>query len=174
MKTRNGFVSNSSSSSFVVLFPRVPETVAEMELLLFENELYVGYDKKYSTKEIAFAVLQDMKDGVIKNRKALLKALTIGSLEPSEEALKHGFSERCPEWNFRAYNTQAALRKFLDGRLKQKDDLATIVTKKLLKIAKLNQLFKFHYSDNDGSDLMAFMEHGEIFKKLIHFRMNCH
>jgi hypothetical protein len=35
MKIRNGFVSNSSSSSFVVAFPRKPETVEEIYNLLF-------------------------------------------------------------------------------------------------------------------------------------------
>ena len=41
MKIRNGFVSNSSSSSFVVAFDKKPETVEELKKLLFgEEEVY--------------------------------------------------------------------------------------------------------------------------------------
>jgi hypothetical protein len=35
MKTRNGFVSNSSSSSFIVAFPRKPQAVGELSHMLF-------------------------------------------------------------------------------------------------------------------------------------------
>ena len=35
MKTRNGFVSNSSSSSFIVAFPRKPESVDETRTMVF-------------------------------------------------------------------------------------------------------------------------------------------
>ena len=35
MKVRNGFVSNSSSSSFIVIFPRAPTSADDMHELLF-------------------------------------------------------------------------------------------------------------------------------------------
>ena len=38
MKVRHGFVSNSSSSSFVVAWPQKPRTVEEMNGLLFEDK----------------------------------------------------------------------------------------------------------------------------------------
>lgn len=39
MKTRAGFVSNSSSSSFIVAFPEKPTTVSETALILFKKDL---------------------------------------------------------------------------------------------------------------------------------------
>jgi hypothetical protein len=176
MKTRNGFVSNSSSSSFVVVFPKeLPKTVAEMERLLFGDKLYVGYNNVYSTKEIAFVVMRDMKEGRVKSRKELLDELTNGMLEPSEEAVKHGFTERClmPDWDF-AQDTQNAMQKYLEKRAKCRDDVAKTVFKQLLKVYDFNRFFKFHYSDNDGCELNSFMEHGDIFQELVHFRLNHH
>jgi len=38
MKTRYCFVSNSSSSSFIVAFERKPKSVNELKCLLFDNE----------------------------------------------------------------------------------------------------------------------------------------
>lgn len=37
MKTRNGFVSNSSSSSFIIAFPHKPENVDELRTMVFGN-----------------------------------------------------------------------------------------------------------------------------------------
>ena len=38
MKIRNGFVSNSSSSSFVVAFPKMPKDVQELKQILFWDQ----------------------------------------------------------------------------------------------------------------------------------------
>ncbi|MFA5313444.1 MAG: hypothetical protein WC375_09055, partial [Methanomassiliicoccales archaeon] len=38
MKTRNGFVSNSSSSSFVVVFPKKPTSRADVLKIMYPNE----------------------------------------------------------------------------------------------------------------------------------------
>jgi hypothetical protein len=46
MKIRNGFVSNSSSSSFVVAFPKKPETIEELKHMMFGN-VSSGYIECY-------------------------------------------------------------------------------------------------------------------------------
>lgn len=66
MKIRNGFVSNSSSSSFVVAFPRKPKTVEETLKMLFGNDVD-GSVQKYNdyvltNKQIAEIVFNDLKD----------------------------------------------------------------------------------------------------------------
>ena len=48
MKKRLGFVSNSSSSSFIITFDKVPETVEELKELLFEDQEFIT---KYDLSE---------------------------------------------------------------------------------------------------------------------------
>ena len=69
MKTRNGFVSNSSSSSFVVLLPHKPKSVEDLKDMMFpmwswddviDNE-YV--DKTMTIKEVVGRVFKDMIEG---------------------------------------------------------------------------------------------------------------
>jgi hypothetical protein len=63
MKKRKGFVSNSSSSSFIVAFSKKPESVEEMQKLLFDDDQYFQSpysDEKWSSSRIAEIVLNDM------------------------------------------------------------------------------------------------------------------
>jgi len=64
MKTRRGFVSNSSSSSFVIALPKVPENADELQKLLFGNEKWYSnlYYKssRYDTKTVAQTVFNDL------------------------------------------------------------------------------------------------------------------
>ena len=64
MKHRPGFVSNSSSSSFVVAFDKIPENVKELQHMLFGNEkIFAGYENGYPVEEIAAIVFEDMSKG---------------------------------------------------------------------------------------------------------------
>jgi len=66
MKTRNGFVSNSSSSSFVVAFPKRPKTLEEVKKFLFGDKNAEGeveyYDSKIPVDQVAEQVLRDIQD----------------------------------------------------------------------------------------------------------------
>lgn len=66
MKTRNGFISNSSSSSFIVAFPKKPKTVEETFKMLFgdrEKNEEITYldDYKITCGEVANRVFNDIK-----------------------------------------------------------------------------------------------------------------
>jgi hypothetical protein len=62
MKIRNGFVSNSSSSSFIVAFPQRPKTEEETFQMMFNSEEDIEtYGERLSTKEIASVVFSDIK-----------------------------------------------------------------------------------------------------------------
>ena len=54
MKTRNGFVSNSSSSSFVVAFPRKPKTVEDVMLFLFGDSSSDLGNAKYQDSSLSY------------------------------------------------------------------------------------------------------------------------
>jgi hypothetical protein len=61
MKTRNGFVSNSSSSSFVVVWPHAPSSADDVHEMLFDHErkLEVVYERSLSSREVAGVVWED-------------------------------------------------------------------------------------------------------------------
>ena len=65
MKVRQGFVSNSSSSSFVVAFPEQPKSVEDVLKMMFPgaspDEVWAVYDESKSYKEIADRVWLDIE-----------------------------------------------------------------------------------------------------------------
>lgn len=70
MKLRTGFVSNSSSSSFILKFDKIPETIEEMRILLFgENPprftTHWNDDDAISTEQVAKILFDDAKDANI-------------------------------------------------------------------------------------------------------------
>ena len=66
MKMRSGFVSNSSSSCFVIALEKVPATEKELQKLLFgEKNAYSDpyeEDKTYTAEEVTSVVWNDIKE----------------------------------------------------------------------------------------------------------------
>jgi hypothetical protein len=63
MKIRNGFVSNSSSSSFIVGFPKIPSSPEELERMMFNKSGEVQpyeHSPATPTLEVAKTVFRDM------------------------------------------------------------------------------------------------------------------
>lgn len=74
MKVRNGFISNSSSSSFVVAFPKKPKTVADVLKYMFEGKeggVSVYDQRGLSYSQVSKILFNDLKHGNFK--KATLK-----------------------------------------------------------------------------------------------------
>ena len=80
MKTRNGLVSNSSSSSFVVIFPKKPNSVDETFKYLFnsvDGSIKESYgDKSKTHQEISNIVFDDLKNKDISTIEELTEELT--------------------------------------------------------------------------------------------------
>jgi len=65
MKTRNGFVSNSSSSSFIVAFDKIPNNIEELQILLFGNEKTLEkYSYSITTSKAAETIWSLMQEQI--------------------------------------------------------------------------------------------------------------
>lgn len=63
MKIRNGFVSNSSSSSFIVCWDNLPTTMYEIKNILFDNNEFHEYcDYSIETETLSYTILGDTKE----------------------------------------------------------------------------------------------------------------
>jgi len=80
MKIRNGFVSNSSSSSFIIAFPKKPESAAELMRILFPGKrgkdffAVIDEDKSelLSYKKVSEIIFNDL----VQNKPIILDDLT--------------------------------------------------------------------------------------------------
>jgi inorganic pyrophosphatase/exopolyphosphatase len=170
MKIRRGFVSNSSSSSFVVAFPKKPENIAEMKELLFKDvKTYPSpyTDESWSTNEVAQIVFGDLKESLT-DEQAIEELVNgyWGEFRHMHEQvsgiddIRRGSLKDINQW-----------REEYEKAWKVFDELQRNDAKRVIE--RLRQkypdwlLFVFEYSDNDG-DLMSALEHGNLFDLLPH------
>jgi hypothetical protein len=157
MRVRNGFVSNSSSSSFIVAFPLIPSTIQEVHKLLFGNVKAINiYGDDISTKQMAKIVFEDMKEDGFVSEKEII------------EEVKSGWFPGHPDLNF-DWQDDKATEEYYEKCDKEGEKLA----KKFIAANKDSHFFMFHYSDNDGP-VYSTMEHGDIFSKIPNLRISHH
>lgn len=172
MKIRNGFVSNSSSSSFVVAFPKMPTSIEHVKQIMFGDDetfpnpyadiSYGQSEPEYSTMKIAETVYDDILAQKVNDKKNIIEAFD-GWIEGSPNFefdcdKKCTAEEREKKWN----NYIKASKKF-------RNDTA----KEFMKDNKDKFIYTFEYSDNDG-DYFCTLEHGGIFDRLQHRQINKH
>jgi hypothetical protein len=195
MKVRNGFVSNSSSSSFIVGFPKLPSSPEELETMMFDKPGEVQpYDFCQSTPtiDVARRVFKDMSDDNFKSsRLTKRKALEVIQ-EGSFPGMPPYYSDEVSE----SEKIRKAYRKET-GKDVYDDDADPIVVKlyrktqekewalgrKMNKIAakaflegfwpqvKGKKVFRFEYADDGGE---VNLEHGNIFSRFPHVRISKH
>ncbi|MEN6550054.1 MAG: hypothetical protein ABFE07_28765 [Armatimonadia bacterium] len=167
MKIRQGFVSNSSSSSFVVGFKRgaVPQSAAEVQKLLFGDAEQVHYyEHTIQAKEAAEQVFGDM-------------TREPHTPEKIEEAVLGGYLDGEPELPDDVYRLKdEAWRQAWDAYDQRREAFHRQVLEQLLAKAKAEDLvlYSFTYADEDGHFYMV-MEHGGIFERApLSFRISNH
>lgn len=170
MKIRNRFVSNSSSSSFIIGFKKKPESIDKMKDCLFPDKDHKVHpyaadymapkDVLISTVRISEAVFNDVKD-----QKPL-------SEEKLAEILDYGYDDNGPQYNDPKYKNE---KGGMIWEIYEKDSKTYYKkkAKELLKAHKDLVFFKVSYSDNDGNFYSA-MEHGDMFENIFCIRINCH
>jgi len=114
MKQRNGFVSNSSSSSFVIALDKDPMQMdaIEMSKLLFgEQEIIAKYDNGFHALELAETILRDIQychESEEKSNEWDYNAVSFKGKFSKEDLIKtisSGYFDGCPEYNWRTSET---------------------------------------------------------------------
>jgi len=175
MKIRKGFVSNSSSSSFVVAFPKMPETTEEVREMMFgKQEWHFSGDHNISTKEIAKMVFEEIEG---KESASKLKIYN---------AIRHGwfdfyYDPKLLPGNYTSNESYALDWKKDADKIKEiwahEEDVnnqrAIDIANAFLKINKDCFVSVMSFGDEDG-EFDGMMEHSGIFKHLENIRTSYH
>jgi hypothetical protein len=164
MKMRTGFVSNSSSSSFVVAFPvgfvPAPESI---KAYLFAHRSAIGvsyYDDTLSADEAArhiYAQMKGQRPNGLRAINAALRGWVPG--QPKMESFKKAGSN---ETDWEAYD--AAVEAFRKAYwIRQKPKL----------VGSGADLYVFSFGDENGT-IGGLLEHGDIFRAVPHLVISQH
>ena len=173
MIKRTGFVSNSSSSSFIVTFPHKPESKEDLADMMGVCHS-LGYDQNRGSKEeVVDRVWNDLKNGAESNSIFSFVFLNDDeNLESEYDLMFHLsslMSDILYEFNWEDRESGAceipALERFIE-KIQTK-----INNTKLKNEDQTGFKARFRYSDEDGE---GWLEHGDIFRNLPHERISHH
>lgn len=160
MKIRPGFVSNSSSSSFIVTFPEAPTSKEHLAEMMGDCSVQGAYTESLTSEQVVDNVWRDIQ--ATSNKKDFLSLL-----------VRRGISH---------YDTDDILKllagvdftEFLNEREYSDNPVVSFAELRKLLNAGLDKLEKgfadnvFHFEYEDSSSYWAAMEHGDIFRNLPH------
>jgi len=179
MKIREGFVSNSSSSSFVVSFPKEPKSVEDVKNVLFDEDqkIYANpYDEGgWPVETAAETVWKGICDQKKNDIPVIMEELTECSKYDDPEAPYYKDFEHIENLDERYKAEEIASQNFANKKIKEFINIRKNKLKKLNNEEDYidNAVYIFEYSDNKGSYGCS-LEHGDLFNKLKHIRISKH
>ena len=175
MKIRNGFVSNSSSSSFVVAFPVKPKDEKELLEIMFNNkEEYMNeWGDRYKTEEVVEHI-NSLIGNPIATEEEMIESVRNGWFESYKDL--PGYVDDFEETKNLSYqNTEE--KKKIDKIFEEADKENSKRAKEIIKrfISENSGAFftVFHFADDDGK-FEGQLEHSNIFQNLSHIRTSYH
>jgi hypothetical protein len=163
MKVRNGFVSNSSSSSFLVAFPRNPKDAKDVQEMVFgDTKQFVHpYDTAvYTAEEIAQVIWNDAKDQIPNNRKVIASGMNNVLAD-----------------NYRDFETPKENPRYPGDYSFDYEGYANANKQKVFEFMDKNDrhfFYRFDYCDDGGDRRECAMEHGDLFRNLPHLVSSNH
>jgi len=194
MKIRSGFVSNSSSSSFIVTFDKEIKNEKELRELLFGDEKIIRmYGYEADAKKLAETIFWDMKGQepfVVEKAEDLLPYI-VGYFEDypetdwnNDEKESRKIAEEYKEKHNRGIHNapqnsswRKRYEKVRDEEWKKTErrvDRARLkYAKKILPKFIGKKCYTFCYADEDGS-FFCILEHGGTFDNIPHIQFSNH
>jgi len=166
MKQRNGYVSNSSSSSFIVGFSEVPKTVEETHSLLFPRgeTIVQPCDEGMSSLRVAEHVFNDLENSV--EIPELIKTFLYRYYDPEIYEEKFDIVKK-----YRAEGlSNAECWAKADEAVRPKIEA---VFNKFFESNKEMKFYVFEYCD-EGGGVGCILEHGDIFEAVPHMCISHH
>jgi len=198
MKSRSGFVSNSSSSSFIIGFETKPKSAAELCRLLFDDMEFVQYyDKAFSTTDIANIIFEDLKGERAASAHKILETVASGYFpgyhydwrERPSAKMARQFKEMFPEYEGDYWNKEKitkTMAKQLVAKIheaREKEDaedkaienaaLNKYVTETVNPKLAGKKVYVLEYADDDGRG-RGHIEHGDVFNNIPHIQISHH
>jgi hypothetical protein len=167
MKTRTGFVSNSSSSSFIIALPRRPNSANDLRHMLFDSSTTI-LDYEYADEDIPVELVAEQVYRQIENKEP-------NNLEEIREKFK--------SWT--NYDLSARFFTYMRGRQfslsdpiyrkyeQEEDKKRNELRQQFLYENSGKSIYVVEFSDNDGS-LNTAIEHGPTFDNIPYFCISKH
>lgn len=177
MKFRKGFVSNSSSSSFIIGFKKIPTTVEEVKNLIFPHsdgvpDLY--FEEAYSTWDLSAEILNQIRDSGPLSFEEMVEIFNSGYPDmPEFEKYSHYHHLPKQEEDETEEDYRKRYREFREAEIKEKRDFCSqILEQKLEEMGEEHIFVRLVYSDDTTKG--ATMEHSRFFSNLPGFRVSHH
>lgn len=163
MKIKSDYITNSSSSSFIVAFDKIPETAEEMRNILFdENQILFENPYVFDAGDVDGWNTEDVAKIVFEQTKLAMAVDVLDELCGDIDLDWDLFRDDDGNINW------SSLEKARQNRAKEK--MKHLIEKEGWK----NKVIAiYEYSDNDG-ELQTAMEHGNLFRRLPHIRISKH
>jgi len=179
MKIRNGFVSNSSSSSFIVAIPEDVMTQDQLQKCLMgtasEYPNPYPFDREPDTwpaELVTSIVFQDMFAAGLASRDSMIREYGNGWTDAHMKGEQEARAEfNLGEWDIP--DNDDVRRKYYDRYQELVDKHSAKAIDEFVAQNPDCSFFIVEYSDNDGQ-LSCAMEHGSLFDRVPHLRVSKH